>query len=49
MCIRDRRKDEQRGEYLYFKVSEILQIQNLLENMIYSLVMKMCIRDSRLH
>lgn len=34
------RKDEQRGEYLYFKVSEILQIQNLLENMIYSLVMK---------
>ena len=32
------RKDEERGEYLYFKVSEVLQIQNLLENMIYSLV-----------
>ena len=32
------RQDEERGQYLYFKVSEILQIQNLLENMIYSLV-----------
>lgn len=32
------RKDEERGEYLHFKVSEVLQIQNLLENMIYSLV-----------
>lgn len=32
------RRDEQRGEYLYFKVSDNLQIQNLLENMIYSLV-----------
>ncbi len=32
------RRDEERGQYLYFKVSEVLQIQNLLENMIYSLV-----------
>ena len=32
------RQDEERGQYLYFKVSEVLQIQNLLENMIYSLV-----------
>lgn len=32
------RKDEGKGEFLYFKVSEVLQIQNLLENMIYSLV-----------
>lgn len=32
------RRDNQRGEYLHFKVSEVLQIQNLLENMIYSLV-----------
>ncbi len=32
------RQDEERGEYLHFKVSEVLQIQNLLENMIYSLV-----------
>lgn len=32
------RQDEERGEYLYFKVSEVLQIQNLLENIIYSLV-----------
>lgn len=32
------RQDEERGEYLYFKVSEVLQIQNLLENMIYSLI-----------
>lgn len=32
------RRDEERGEYLHFKVSEVLQIQNLLENMIYSLV-----------
>ena len=28
------RQDEERGEYLYFRVSEVLQIQNLLENMI---------------
>ena len=32
------RQDEERGQYLYFRVSEVLQIQNLLENMIYSLV-----------
>ena len=32
------RQDEERGEYLHFRVSEVLQIQNLLENMIYSLV-----------
>ena len=32
------RQDEERGEYLYLKVSEVLQIQNLLENIIYSLV-----------
>lgn len=32
------RKDDGRGQYLHFKVSEVLQIQNLLENMIYSLV-----------
>lgn len=32
------RQDEERGEYLHFKVAEVLQIQNLLENMIYSLV-----------
>lgn len=32
------RQDEERGEYLHFKVSGHLQIQNLLENMIYSLV-----------
>lgn len=32
------RQDEERGEFLYFKVAEVLQIQNLLENMIYSLV-----------
>ncbi len=32
------RQDEERGEYLYFKVAEVLQIQNLLENIIYSLV-----------
>ena len=32
------RQDEERGQYLYFKVSEVLQSQNLLENMIYSLV-----------
>ena len=35
MCLR---QDEERGEYLHFRVSEVLQIQNLLENMIYSLV-----------
>ena len=28
------RQDEERGEYLHFRVSEVLQIQNLLENMI---------------
>ena len=27
------RRDNQQGEYLHFKVSEVLQIQNLLENM----------------
>ena len=32
------RRDNQQGEYLHFKVSEVLQIQNLLENIIYSLV-----------
>ena len=32
------KKDEGKGEFLHFKVSEVLQIQNLLENMIYSLV-----------
>lgn len=32
------RQDEERGQYLHFKVAEVLQIQNLLENMIYSLV-----------
>ena len=32
------RKDEERGEFLHFRVSEVLQIQNLLENMIDSLV-----------
>lgn len=32
------RRDEERGEYLHFKVAEVLQIQNLLENIIYSIV-----------
>lgn len=32
------RKNQEQGEYLHFKVSEVLQVQNLLENMIYSLV-----------
>lgn len=32
------RQDQERGEYLYFKVADVLQIQNLLENIIYSLV-----------
>ena len=32
------RQDEERGEYLHFKVAEVLQIQNLLEICIYSLV-----------
>ena len=32
------RQDADRGEYLHFKVAGVLQIQNLLENMIYSLV-----------
>ncbi|MFR8352085.1 MAG: hypothetical protein ACLVB1_04760 [Blautia obeum] len=31
------RQDEERGEYLHLR-SQVLQIQNLLENMIYSLV-----------
>ena len=26
------RQDEERGEYLHFKVAEVLQIQNLLED-----------------
>ncbi|MDD3338147.1 MAG: AraC family transcriptional regulator [Lachnospiraceae bacterium] len=32
------RRNQQKGEYLHFKVADVLQIQNLLENMIYSLV-----------
>lgn len=32
------RQDEERGEYLHFKVAEVIQIQNLLENIIYSIV-----------
>lgn len=32
------RQNEEKGEYLHFRVAEALQIQNLLENMIYSLV-----------
>lgn len=32
------RQDDDRGEYLHFRVSEVLQIQNLLENIIYALV-----------
>lgn len=32
------RQDGQKGEYLYFRVSGILQIQNLMENLITSLV-----------
>ena len=32
------RQNEEKGEYLHFRVAEVLQIQNLLENMIYSLV-----------
>lgn len=32
------RKNREEGEYLHFKVSDVLQVQNLLENMIYSLV-----------
>lgn len=32
------RQDEERGEFLHFKVAEVLQIQNLLENIIYSMV-----------
>ncbi len=32
------RQDEERGQYLHFRVADVLQIQNLLENMIYSLV-----------
>lgn len=31
------KKDKNKGEYLLFKVSDVLQIQNLMENMIYSL------------
>lgn len=30
--------DERKGEYLLFKVADVLQIQNLMENMIYSLL-----------
>ena len=36
--VNELRQDEERGEYLHFKVAEVLQIQNLLENIIYSLV-----------
>lgn len=32
------RQNKEKGEYLHFRVAEVLQIQNLLENMIYSLV-----------
>ena len=32
------RQNEEKGDYLHFRVAEVLQIQNLLENMIYSLV-----------
>ena len=32
------KQDECRGEYLLFKVADILQIQNLMENIIYSLL-----------
>ena len=32
------RQNEEKGEYLHFRGAEVLQIQNLLENMIYSLV-----------
>ena len=32
------RQNEEKGEYLHFRVAEVLQIQNLLENIIYSLV-----------
>lgn len=32
------RQNEEKGEYFHFRVAEVLQIQNLLENMIYSLV-----------
>ena len=32
------RQNEEKGEYLHFRVAEVLQIQHLLENMIYSLV-----------
>lgn len=32
------RRNQQQGEYLHFKVADVLQVQNLLENMIYSLV-----------
>lgn len=32
------KQDERKGEYLLFRVSDILQIQNLMENMIYSLL-----------
>lgn len=39
------RQDEQKGEYLYFKVSDVLQIQNLMENMIYSLVMEQTVQN----
>ena len=32
------RQNQEKGEYLHFKVSEIYQIQNLMENMILSLL-----------
>ena len=32
------RQNEEKGEYLHFRVAEVMQIKNLLENMIYSLV-----------
>ncbi|MDD3220070.1 MAG: AraC family transcriptional regulator, partial [Lachnospiraceae bacterium] len=32
------KQNQDKGEYLYFKVADVIQIQNLLENMIYSLV-----------
>lgn len=32
------KQDDAYGQYLYFKVGDVLQIQNLIENMIYSLV-----------
>ena len=34
------RQDEERGEYLHFKVAEVLPVQNLLENLIWTIVNK---------